>query len=192
MTNVTFEMKKKELIKLYCEKQLSSVKIAKLYNTYHVKILRLMKKFKIPRRTPSESHRGKLNGMYGKIGVFRGKKHTDKTKVKIGKANSGKNNGMYGKKMPLKSRIKESLSKGGTGIPYENNKYPVEFFQIRLKILKRDNYICQKCFEYGNEVHHIDYNKDNNKEDNLICLCHRCNCKVNKNRKYWKEYFKKE
>jgi len=85
---------------------------------------------------------------------------------------------------------KLSLTKGGTGIPYENSSYPTEFFRIRNKILERDNYICQLCLEYGNEVHHKDYNKENNNKDNLICLCRKCNMKVNKNRDYWANYFK--
>ena len=32
-------------------------------------------------------------------------------------------------------------------------------------------------------IHHIDYNKKNNKEENLITLCRSCNVKVNFNRK---------
>jgi len=39
------------------------------------------------------------------------------------------------------------------------------------------------------QVHHKDYDKENNKEDNLICLCRKCNMKVNKNREYWENYF---
>lgn len=96
---------------------------------------------------------------------------------------------MKGRKVSEESRKKMSLSKGGTGIPYENNKYPKEFFKIRLKILKRDNYTCQLCQKYGNSVHHIDYNKHNNEKYNLSCLCHKCNIKVNQNRKYWIEIF---
>jgi len=87
------------------------------------------------------------------------------------------------------SKQKISLSLGGTGIPYEFNEYPLEYFKIRSKILKRDNYTCQLCNEYGNDVHHIDYNKENNEEENLICLCHKCNMKVNKDRNYWYAYF---
>ena len=69
--------------------------------------------------------------------------------------------------------------------------YPIEFYKIRNKILERDNYTCQKCNKYGNAVHHIDYNKQHNNEENLITLCISCNLKVNKDREYWKEYFQK-
>jgi hypothetical protein len=73
--------------------------------------------------------------------------------------------------------------------------YCLEFVIIRPKILKRDNYTCQCCNQYGTErhniltVHHIDYNKKNNKKSNLITLCLRCNIKANWNVDYWFAYF---
>lgn len=84
-----------------------------------------------------------------------------------------------------------SLSHGGTGIPYEHNLYPIEFHEIRLKILQRDNYICKICNKIGNQVHHIDYNKENNKENNLITLCKKCNIRANYNREKWIKILKK-
>jgi len=105
------------------------------------------------------------------------------------KRQRGEKNSFYNKRHTFKHKQKMSLSQGGTGIPYEFNKYPMEFYKIRNKILKRDNYICQKCNKYGNCVHHIDYKKNNNQEDNLICLCKRCNLIINANRKYWTKYF---
>ena len=61
---------------------------------------------------------------------------------------------------------------------------------LRRSIRERDNYICQLCSQYGNTVHHKDYNKLNCNPDNLITLCIRCNSKVNFYRDYWKNYFK--
>lgn len=79
--------------------------------------------------------------------------------------------------------------------------YPIEFTQeLKRQIKERDGYICQLCKVFGKRfkrggsvlsVHHIDYNKENCKKDNLITLCRRCNCKVNFNRKYWEKYFKR-
>jgi hypothetical protein len=68
--------------------------------------------------------------------------------------------------------------------------YPIEF-NIILKefIRQRDNYECQLCHEIGIEVHHIDYNKCNCKEDNLITLCLKCHRKTNFKRDYWYAYF---
>ncbi len=65
----------------------------------------------------------------------------------------------------------------------------------KRKIRERDGNICQLCGknEYENgktlAVHHIDYDKKNTKDSNLITLCHLCNLKVNINRNFWKYFF---
>jgi hypothetical protein len=43
---------------------------------------------------------------------------------------------------------------------------------------------------YTLEIHHINYNKKDNKKCNLITLCISCNIKANYNRDYWKNYYK--
>jgi len=78
--------------------------------------------------------------------------------------------------------------------------YPQEFNdKLKEQIRKRDNCICQRCKRTQDEeleelncrlpIHHIDYNKDNNKKSNLITLCLRCNNTVNKNQIDWMHYF---
>ena len=72
-------------------------------------------------------------------------------------------NAHKGKKISLETRKKVSLSKGGTGIPYEN--YDLSFAirllsknkQWRTEVFKRDNFTCQECRQIGGqlEVHHI-------------------------------------
>ena len=62
---------------------------------------------------------------------------------------------------------------------------------LRRSIRERDKYICQLCNLYGNTIHHIDYDKKNCSPNNLINLCIACNSKVNFNRDYWINYFKK-
>jgi len=74
-------------------------------------------------------------------------------------------------------------------------------FNIKLKevIRKRDDYTCQNCgmteeeylIVYGVNlsIHHIDYNKQNCKEENLITLCNQCNIRANFNRDYWKDLY---
>lgn len=79
---------------------------------------------------------------------------------------------------------------GGTA--YE--PYGKEFNdELKEKIRKRDNYICQLCGIMQNgrahPIHHIDYNKKNNHEFNLITLCHSCHNKTNSHREYWKNHF---
>jgi hypothetical protein len=134
--------------------------------------------------------RGELKSVY--IKTIRCYSCSQKHKIKFNyNGFKGNSNPMFNKKHSINTKRKISLSHGGTGISYENNKYPEEFYRIRYWILKKDNYICQLCFKYANEVHHIDYNKQNNNKENLICLCHKCNMKVNKNRDFWKKILRR-
>ena len=90
---------------------------------------------------------------------------------------------------------------GGTGIPYEKKGYTNNFNKkLRNKIRKRDNFKCQFCgltqeehfalYKRVLHVHHIDYNKKNCDEENLISLCIPCHMKTNFNRDYWINKFK--
>jgi len=74
-----------------------------------------------------------------------------------------------------------------------NRGYSLDFNKsLKNKIFKRDNYICNICFERGGDliVHHIDYNKQNCKEDNLITLHRKCHNKTNHDRNFWENYFR--
>ena len=76
-----------------------------------------------------------------------------------------------------------------------------EEFNLKLKrnIRSRDNFSCRLCEKTEKElkqkldIHHIDYDKKNNNEINLISLCHRCHMKTNpkKNRKYYSKILNK-
>jgi hypothetical protein len=79
--------------------------------------------------------------------------------------------------------------------------YPYKFNKdLKNKIRSRDNYKCQKCgishskskklYNYTLPVHHIDYDKQNCKEENLITLCVSCHCKTIFNVDYWYAYFR--
>ena len=53
--------------------------------------------------------------------------------------------------------------------------------KIRLRILMRDKFICQKCNIYRKknlDIHHIDGNSKNNIDTNLISLCRQCHAGV--------------
>jgi Intein splicing domain/Caudovirus prohead serine protease/HNH endonuclease len=79
--------------------------------------------------------------------------------------------------------------------------YAFDFTAKRDKIRLRDDFRCQLCGkrehleinEYSRRltIHHIDYDKQNSNDSNLIALCNACNLKVNYNRKMWTEYFNK-
>ena len=75
----------------------------------------------------------------------------------------------------------------------KSREYSSEFDnRLKSKILKRDNYKCQLCFSDSDlTIHHIDYIKKNSDTKNLVTLCRACNIRVNTNRGYWKDYFKK-
>lgn len=67
--------------------------------------------------------------------------------------------------------------------------------QLKEKIRKRDNYTCQCCgiLEKNHyrklDIHHIDYDKHNCDEKNLISNCKSCHSKTNSNRDYWFAYY---
>lgn len=60
-------------------------------------------------------------------------------------------------------------------------------------VLVRDHFTCQKCGSRENLCpHHIDYNVENMEDTNLITLCRGCNIRVNSNRTYWMDIFKRK
>ena len=116
-------------------------------------------------------------------------KHTKRCLDCSRKFRIGKNHPMYGI-----HRYGDEAPNWQGGKSFE--EYPREFTEeLRESIRKRDNYTCQNCSMTEEEylivngrvldVHHIDYNKQNCKENNLITLCMNCNIRANFNRKYW-------
>jgi hypothetical protein len=111
----------------------------------------------------------------------------------------GERNHYFGKHHTEETKGIMSLIHGGTGIPYEYNRYPKEFHEIKVQIRNRDNHRCQNCgmteeehlTVYGRvlDVHHIDYNKQNCNSNNLITTCMCCNIRANYNRDYWKKFY---
>lgn len=116
------------------------------------------------------------------------------TYAKTHKDFSGENNPFYGKYHSKEFIREQSLRKGGSGIPGEYTEYGPEFtIELKAKIRKRDNYTCQECGKHESEnnknknleVHHIDSDKMNNDEENLISLCKSCHVKTLCNKEYW-------
>ena len=161
------------------------------------------------------SRTSKKNGV-GKW--MNGKKHSEETKRKMSLIRKGKPQPWNkGRKMTEehKRKISETHKRIGVGKwmkgreKYPNAyKFPVGVENInwnggssfepystdwtetlRRSIRERDNYICQLCSQYGNVIHHKDYDKKNCNPNNLITLCNHCNLKVNYNRDYWSNYF---
>lgn len=61
---------------------------------------------------------------------------------------------------------------------------------LKNEIKERDGNQCVMCSSEDNlNVHHIDYNKKNNEENNLITLCEKCHNITNFNREFWTQVF---
>lgn len=72
-----------------------------------------------------------------------------------------------------------------------DTKYPVEFREAKRRVRERDECLCAMCSTYDKNisVHHIDYDKKNCVESNLICLCKRCHGLTNFTRGFWETFF---
>ena len=110
---------------------------------------------------------------------------------------------MFGKNNPMFGRFGKEAGNYIHGKSRE--PYPLEFNEpLKEQIRKRDNYQCQnpECNMTEEEhiivrgrvldIHHIDYNKKNCENTNLISLCQQCNLRANSNRKYWKEIYQEK
>ena len=144
--------------------------------------------------------------------INNGRKHTKETKRKDSEAQMGNTNGFQkgsrinvgrkylNRKSPppqteeMRGKHSEAISKEKHwnwqgGISFE--PYSPEFNnRLKRQIRERDNYTDQLTGLYGDNVHHIDYDKKNCDPKNLITLSRSSNSKVNRNRNYWTNYFR--
>jgi hypothetical protein len=112
-----------------------------------------------------------------------GGNHKKETLQKMSISGKGKHNNI---------REKNPNWKGGVSyLPYP----PIWNKQLKTKIINRDNNKCQnpKCCgkKLKLSVHHINYDKNNCNDNNLITLCIVCNSKANHNRKFWIKLYSK-
>lgn len=145
------------------------------------------------KETQSKIKVGKNNPMFGKPSTkgMLGKHHTGEWRLQRSEETRGEKNPFYGKKHTKKVGLKKEKHpnwKGGISKEPYNQEWTKE---LRDRIRNRDNHICQLCMIKESDlkkkltVHHIDYDKKNCDEGNLIALCHSCNIKVNYNRVFW-------
>lgn len=154
------------LLSLYHGNQYSQTEIGKIFGVSHGCILKEMRKSEIPARPYCESNKISENS-----GKFK------------------KGDIPYNKGLPP-----EQQSNWRGGISFE--PYNIEFNKhLREYIRRRDKYICQICgknqSKLGNKLHchHIDYDKQNNSEINLISLCNSCHSRTNFGMKNWIKHF---
>ncbi len=146
-----------------------------------------------------------------------GKKHTDEARQKIKKARSKQiitEEHKLNLSIKFSGRIfteewrnklseaakerfknKENCPNWNNGSSFE--PYGIEFNkEKKQQVLERDNYTCQcpDCERKTDklDIHHIDYDKENNNSENLITLCDSCHAKTNgkNNRQFWITYYK--
>lgn len=206
---------KYKMVELYCKQKFSIRKIAKIFGCSRFPIHNLLIKYNIIRREGNyKKGKPKCNNCDKVISYTATRCQSCylqilKKRLKANKKGKpccidcGKELSSYAKKI---KRCKSCASKGENNPNYIHGKgrepYPLYFNnKLKEKIKQRDDYICQLCniteeehlivFGIVLSVHHIDYDKANCDEDNLITLCQNCNLRANFNRKYWIKYFKK-
>lgn len=145
---------------------------------------------------------------------LKGVKKSEEHKKKISEANKGKRKSSSHRKKIKESWTEERRNKQryfmiknnpmaipeyrqkiiGSGNPswrggIAGSGYPPYFSESRVGVLKRDNNTCQLCFKKSdsNHVHHINYDKINCNQTNLITLCGSCHAKTLTRRSWWKE-----
>jgi len=153
-----------------------------------------------------ESNKGRKHSKQWKENQSKGLKRYKRTKEhqrKITEARTGlKLSDITRKKMSIaRKESKNPNWQGGKSFQPYSSKFNKK---LKEKIKERDHYICQLCgkteseaiiidtLKRGLTIHHIDYDKKNCKEINLITLCRKCNSIVNFNRHYWTIFFKKK
>lgn len=114
------------------------------------------------------SYKGIKNPNYGK-------KHSEETKRKIGLKSKERGVPKSAWKKGDTAMEKNPNWKGGKSFEL----YPPEFNkELKTKIRKKYKFQCQTCFKNGFDVHHIDADKKNCSEENLIVLCRSCHAKI--------------
>lgn len=111
--------------------------------------------------------------------LIRSKKHycSPECHAKSKKGKIPKNLEQARKNSPIKPG-KENINWNG-GI----SEYPSEWTgELKRKVFARDNNKCQDCGKKGKKrsdliVHHVDFNKNNCKINNLVLLCRSCHMK---------------
>lgn len=180
-------MKNNDRFCIDCGKKLG--KMAYYYNSIRCRSCAVKKLFSNPKNHPRYKHGKSLEKHYCKIC------NKEITWMTITKG-KGLCSSCAMKQRVFTEKWRKNISKATKGSFNPNwcgglsyIDYPIEWNEIKIFIRIKYKNICQICHKNGNFVHHIDYNKKNCKEDNLITLCNKCHSQTNFNRDYWFAYF---
>lgn len=155
--------------------------------THSDEVKKIISETNLGRKHSNEINKSK--GRSGDENYFYGKTHTLESKAKISENHrdcKGDKNPMYGNGEKIKGEKNGSWQGGITHDPYDGRFTD----ELKTKIRQRDNFTCAICGKNGFVVHHIDYDKKNSIEENLITLCTSDHAKTNFNRDSWINYFK--
>ena len=186
---------KKDLIKLFIQGNLSAQEISNRYHCSKVTILNWLRRYGLEKFIKIGFKKGRKNLK------IRGNNHPTKRPEVQQKMRenhydcSGDKNPNYGATWMVGEGNPNWL--GGIS----DNGYSWKFNEeLKELIRNRDSNKCKECglnkeehylkYNENLHVHHIDYNKENCNEDNLITLCLKCNISANYNREQWETKFK--
>lgn len=144
----------------------------------------------------------------GRLSHKKGRPNSEETRQRIRESKIGKrpnHNGMLGKKHSEESKRKMIKSHIGLFLGEKNPAWnggssflpysPDWTDELKQFIKNRDNNECQNPYCNGRtkrlDVHHINYNKQDCSQFNLITLCRSCNVKSNTDREEWKRFYKR-
>lgn len=199
------------LLKTYKIKQKSIAEISRQVKCAWSIIDKYLKNYRIKGETNKKHQETRTKRIFTKSYLYQEYVIKDRTSNSIAKENHTSHEVVlrYLRKFNIKVRSqKEASIKGATYGKQRWNwqggisklPYSIEFNnRLKYKIRTRDNFICQCCGMTEEEhvkkysqvlhVHHIDYNKKNCKETNLVTVCHLCNNIANGERDYWFAYY---
>jgi hypothetical protein len=93
-------------------------------------------------------------------------------RLKAAIRNSGKGNGMYGKKHTKEAKNSISI------LNSKDRSSNYFLHSIKINIIKKMGMVCEWCNKKINykeiNMHHLDRDRKNNNEDNLVLLCQKC------------------
>lgn len=195
--NKKFSLTKEELHDLYYNKNMTMQEIANETNVTIGAICRWMKIYGIPSRTISHWMSREKNpswkGGLAKVICKNCGKEFERPKCHVTKYNSN----FCSDKCKYEYRVGKNASNWKGGISFE--PYSPDFNKkLKRQIRERDNHTCQECGKtkeelgYEPAIHHIDYDKNNNNPNNLICLCNSCHGKTTYDRNDWTRYFREK
>ncbi len=134
----------------------------------------------------------KENPRMGENNPFFGKEHSDEYKKWASTSRKGKrsydDDGYLKQKQNTPKKENHPNWNGGTSYGSYCPKFDSK---LKETIKLRDNGVCQICGDVGIQlhIHHIDYDKKNSDERNLITLCNFCHGKTNYKRESWLRFF---